>query len=58
MKKGGWAIGDESATTLVNKDGEEEARRENKEERLLTGSVSAYGTGASAAGREKSCVLM
>jgi len=58
MKKGGWAIGDESATTLVNKDGEEEARRENKEERRLTGTVSAYGAGASPAGRDKNCVLM
>lgn len=57
MKKGGWVIGEESATTLVNKDGGEEARRENKEERRLTGSIGTYGAGASAA-RDKNCVLM
>ncbi len=57
MKKGGWVIGEESSTTLVNKDGEEEARRENKEERRLTGSVGSFGAAASPA-RDKNCILM
>jgi len=57
MKKGGWLIGEESSTFLVNKEGEEEARRENKQERRLSGTISSYGTAASP-GRDKNCVVM
>jgi len=41
MKKGGWEIGNENATTIVNKDGEEEAER-------LSGSTSAQSGATSA----------
>merc|ERR1719412_683461 len=38
MKKGGWAVGSQNKTVLVNKDGAEEATRTSREERRQTGS--------------------
>ena len=38
MKRGGWEIGDENVTTVKNKEGKEEAVRNSKKERSLSGS--------------------
>ena len=42
MKKGGWEIGEENVTTLTNKEGEEEALRNSRRQRTLSGSTR-YG---------------
>ena len=60
MKKGGWRIAEESCVVLINKDGEEEARRvSGKERRVIgakrTGSI-LYGQAGDPDG--KNCAMM
>ena len=55
MKKGGWAIGGENITSLVNKDGEEEANRKTFEKKRQSSLFrSGYGDPQDA----KSCAIM
>lgn len=55
MKKGGWAVGSQNKTVLVNKDGAEEATRTSREERRQTGS---YRRGTLSQGENnKSCSI-
>jgi len=55
MKKGGWAVGSQNKTVLVNKDGAEEATRMSREERRQTGS---YRRGTLSQGENnKSCSI-
>jgi hypothetical protein len=58
MKKGGWIIGSENQTVLVNKDGEEEASRKSWEQKRQ---ASLFRSGVFAPGHEdaqKSCAIM
>jgi len=62
MKKGGWEIGEENVTTLTNKDGEEEALRNSRRQRSLSGSTRyglsrVYSGGADADDASK-CAIM
>lgn len=60
MKKGGWIIGSENVTTVVNKDGEEEANRRSWEQKRQ-GSLYRSGTFGSSgyqADSNKSCAIM
>jgi hypothetical protein len=60
MKKGGWKIGTESKTVLVNKEGEEEACRITREERSTSSSYSS-GSGvlrSEPGAADKSCFIM
>jgi lamin B len=62
MKKGGWMIGSENKTVLVNKEGEEEACRTTREEHRQSSSfLSGSGTlrsGSQAGAADKSCRIM
>ena len=64
MKKGGWTIGEENATVLVNKAGEEEATRLSKKEKAITGSIRKaraahmYSQNGALEGDEKNCAIM
>lgn len=60
MKKGGWNIGAESKTVLVNKDGEEEACRIVREEKSLSGSYSTAlrNVRSEPGAADKSCLIM
>ena len=58
MKKGGWAVGTQNKTVLVNKDGNEEAVRLSREERRQIGTYRR-GVGSVRPGQEdKSCAIM
>ena len=61
MKKGGWEIGEENVTTLTNKEGEEEALRNSRRQRSLSGSTRyglsrVYSGGEDADGNK--CAIM
>ena len=45
MKKGGWTVGDENTTTLINKDKDEEANRYSRKEKGVSGSIRAQRAG-------------
>jgi len=57
MKKGGWNIGSENVTTLLNKEGIEEAKRESHEETRDT-SLHRVGTYGRRPDDSKSCAIM
>jgi len=58
MKKGGWVVGSQNKTVLVNKDGNEEAVRLSREERRQVGTYRR-GVGTVRQGQEdKSCAIM
>jgi hypothetical protein len=58
MKKGGWVVGTQNKTVLVNKDGNEEAVRLSREERRQIGTYRR-GTGSVQRRQEdKSCAIM
>jgi hypothetical protein len=57
MKKGGWNIGSENVTTLANKEGIEEAKRESHEETRDT-SLHRLGTYGRRSDDSKSCAIM
>jgi lamin B len=55
MKKGGWAIGSQNKTVLINKDGNEEACRVSREERRR---VTRRGIRSIRGQEDKSCAIM
>ena len=58
MKKGGWAVGTQNKTVLLNKDGTEEAVRLSREERRQVGTYRR-GVGSIRRGQDdKSCAIM
>ena len=57
MKKGGWVIGPQNKTVLVNKDGAEEACRLSREQRRQLGTYRR-GTGFLRGQDDKSCAIM
>ncbi len=57
MKKGGWVIGSENYTTLVNKDGVEEAGRKSWEQKRAT-SYFRSGSGSTYGAKDGSCSVM
>ena len=58
FKKGGWVIGGENETRLVNKEGEEEANRATHEEKRVTSAHRSGYLSGRPADESKNCAIM